>query len=130
MAQQMTIEDAMRARDAGIAAAQASTERMDPGWKDVALAFIAKYAMAKRPREQFTTEDVVDAYKAGDLMPPPKGDKAWGGVIQTAQRKGFIAKVRDEDGNVKTLPRRKGHCSPGPVFVSLIAGKRATEVLP
>jgi hypothetical protein len=120
---QMTLEDAQRERDRGIAAAEAGTERVCLGWRDVALAFIVKFAVRRPPEDHFTGEDVVDAYNMGNLMPPPKGDKAWGGVIQTAQRRGFIGKVPG-----KTAPRRKGHCAMAPVFYSRIYGLKPTEV--
>lgn len=85
----MTLDFARRQRDRGIGLAEMGAENAEPGWTDVAFEFLKLYAM--QHAEPFTAEDVLEAAAARDFIKPPN-DRAWGGVFQSAARRGIIRK--------------------------------------
>lgn len=73
-------------RDLGVARSQAAAERNVPGWTEIALGYVRKYAQRNAP---FLTEECrVWAIVQG--CPQPQNKKAWGAVMQSAQRRGII----------------------------------------
>lgn len=108
---QLSLTLAQAKADRGMERAAAHAERVIPAWLDLAFAFMELYASRNK---RFTGEDVVDAFNSdpkGYERPPT--DRAWGSVLQRAQRERVIVKTKD------TEPRRKGNCSPGWVYESL-----------
>lgn len=80
--------DAKSLRDSGIIIASQSAERSIKGWNDMALNAVYKYAIEHS--EDFMAEDVR---KWAVSIPNPPSNRAWGGVMVTACRLGFIKKV-------------------------------------
>jgi hypothetical protein len=96
-------------RDQGIQLSLFNAEKSFPGWKDLAMAALENYIL-NHPGENFQTEDVREwAYSVG--LDKPKNDRAWGGVIVSAKRRGIIQFVGYE--NVKN-PR--AHSTPASVW--------------
>ena len=124
MTRQMTIEDAMRAGEEGMHRAAKGAEKNHPGWGDIALAFLTKWAHGKPADELWTGEDVTDAYRRSEPeMFQAKDDRAWGPIFQKAQRLNII---RERDREAR---RRKGHGVKGAArYVSLISGRRWSEI--
>lgn len=89
----MTIQDmaaALAARDAGIAQATEHCESVQPDWAAKALAYLRAFAIgATRP---FTAEDVREwAEREHGFC--AASERAWGGVVGGAKRRGEIVKV-------------------------------------
>src|SRR6185369_8812476 len=108
MMEQLTIEDAIAARDAGISRAMNHAESKSPGWSDLALAFTRSWCLSRSGI--FTAEDISDAYASREDLIQPAQTKAWGSVVRRAITAGYM-KVVDHNGR-----RRKGHCSPCPRY--------------
>lgn len=71
----------------GINQSAENAEFNHPGWAEEALSFVVGMAV-----KHFMTEDVrMIAYKNG--LPRPPHERAWGGVIQGAVKKGLIKQV-------------------------------------
>jgi len=84
--EQSSIDSAARAaRDAGINAAMAHADRVEPKWSDNAYTFLVGYA---REHSRFTTEEVRTAAASSVATPPDS--RAWGGVMSRARRDGLI----------------------------------------
>ena len=90
-------------------AAIESAERANYAWPDLALRYFEFYC---RAHLVVIVEEVVEASKRYGLVQPPS-DQAWGWIVKRAKAAGMI----EYDG---TAPRKKGHCSPGPKWRSLI----------
>ncbi len=103
----MDIQQARAEANIGI---KRAAYRAGPQFVRTAAAFIGLYAMKHR---EFGGEDVVDAYKEAGFDNPPD-DRAWGAAFRLAAKEGAIR--RDP---VRCVVRRKGHCSPGPLWISL-----------
>lgn len=112
--EQLTIDDAIAARDKGMQQALDHAEEEVKHWRDLALVYLSSFARSNRG--VFTGEDVCDASKEAGLIQPPT-DKAWGSVMRKGALRGLIEKV-DNEG-----VRRKGHASPCPRWRSLIFGR-------
>lgn len=124
MTQQMSLTLARAAGEEGMRQASEHAERVSPGVTDVMYAFLVKWAMQRQRGERFTAEPISDAYAADPCFVQPTDQRAWGGVIQRATNRGIIRWI-DNDG-----VRRKGHGVRGAKrYISLVIGKRATEVL-
>jgi hypothetical protein len=86
----------------GLAEAQRSADSNGPGWTEVALNALDHYAqMATKP---FTIEEAREWI--GDLVPPPKDERAWGAVASMAVRHNHIravgyAPARSSNGSIK-----------------------------
>lgn len=92
------------ARALGEAAAAASTaaaERMQPGFAELAAAFVLRYLAQHGPS---SGEDITDACKAAGIR--AKDDRAIGSVYQGLCRRGQIAVAG-------VCARRKGHGTSG-----------------
>lgn len=112
-----TLESARTARDAGIEQAVSHADRKVAKWSDTAFAFLELYAMQ---HAEFSGEDVSDAYEMAGYVSPPDF-RAWGGVMKRGATHGVI-----ERHPSKFAIRRKGHCSPGPWWVSKTFKGRAS----
>lgn len=84
--------DARRAKalaEEGMARVKSSTEKALPGWSDMALEKVRRFAAAN---EQFTVEVVKEqAYLDG--LPKPPNESAWGPVMKRASKAGWITFV-------------------------------------
>ncbi|MBS4019920.1 MAG: hypothetical protein KGZ68_16995 [Dechloromonas sp.] len=79
----------MDAKTHGLAEAQRSADSNGPGWTETALNALDHYAqMAATP---FTIEEAREWI--GDLVPPPKDERAWGAVAAMAVRHNHIKAV-------------------------------------
>jgi hypothetical protein len=108
--EQTTIFDAIAEREQAFARIERAEDY--PTWAVGALAFVMQFAHTQRGQE-FTGEDVVDAYSDRGLI-EPKDARWWGPVIQKAKHVGVIVALAG-----RTAPRRKGHGTPGAsVYVS------------
>ncbi len=104
MSDQLTFDEALARRDAGIAAAD---EHADPDWKRLALDTLHAYLLAH------PTMFVDDIWTDTDL-PRPRESRALGPVILTAKRNGWMART-----NVYR-PSVASNLSPKPVWRSMI----------
>lgn len=93
---------AARERDLGIARAEDHADRVEPGWPEMARAFLEEFA---RSHEFFISEDVSSASKDAGLPQPPT-DRAWGGAYRHAQRNQIIAM----DGTGRSTRRNASLC--------------------
>lgn len=110
--QQLTLDDyaaAKAERDAGMRLAADHAEDTSPGWNDRAYAFLVAFA---RTHDEFISEDVSDASKAGDFPQPPT-DRAWGSVYRKACKNDIIIQVG-------TGRSRRRHASICPRWGSLV----------
>ena len=104
---QLAIDFARAARDEGISRAVDHAESDSPGWGELAFRYIQLYAQQHRG-ERFIGRDIVLASKAYGLIQPPT-DKAWGGPMQKAAKRGVLRKVG-------TAPDPNRHCNPVPLW--------------
>lgn len=110
--------------EAAMEAVSSANERRKPGVNDVMYAFLVKWCMARERGDRFTAEAISDAYAADASFLQPHDQRAWGSIFTKALNKGVIRWIDSEGA------RRKGHGVKGcKRYVSLVAGKRATEVL-
>jgi hypothetical protein len=124
MSQQMSLALARAQGEEGLRQVTEHAERIAPGVTDVMYAFLVKWAMQRERGERFTAEPISDAYAADPCFVQPHDQRCWGGVFQRAVNRGVLRYI-DNDG-----VRRKGHGVKGAKrYVSLVIGKRATEVL-
>lgn len=86
----------------GMSRALEHAEQEEPGWGDVALLFLKKYA--REHAEPFTALDVRTAAAEWGLSEPPT-PKAFGSVFQRAAREGVIKKIG-------YAPHAERHASP------------------
>lgn len=114
---QMSIDFARAQREVAIQRVQDAAERRSPGWTDLALQFLALYAM-RHP--VFSSEDVLDA-SIDYGLPQPHDARAWGAVYRAAERRGVIRR-----SSIVYL-RRRGHCSPALKWESAIFGRQAGQ---
>ena len=112
--EQLTIlhEIARRQAQEGMDRALESAEQVVPKWGDIAFAWIERYA---RSHQRFTGWMLVKAAANDPNFPPPPTEKAWGGPIQRASRRGIIRRVGTEKD-----PHRHGN--PIPLWESTICG--------
>lgn len=99
---------ARRRADTGIARSAQRAERCAPGWMDLAIEALRRYALsAAKP---FTVE-AARAHFAAALTPPPD-ERAWGAVTRIARQRGVIehtgsyAPADSSNGSPKPLYRR------------------------
>jgi len=85
-----------------------------------ATAFIRLYAMKHK---EFGGEEVVDSWNEAGFIRPPS-DKAWGMAFRMARKEGAIR--RDP---IRCVTRKKGHCSPGPLWVSCVYVPKQLELV-
>lgn len=102
--QQLSIFDAIAARDAGMNRVAAKTEELNAGWQDLAIAFIRQYAMS---HQAFFTFEVRHAFEAAGLMKPHK-NRSWGPAMMRAAKDGLIRRskefVNHPDPNCHAVP--------------------------
>lgn len=87
----------------GMVKAIEHAERETPGWKDWATEFLVDFS---KSHSIFLAEDVVTASVAA--VPPPPDNRAWGGVFNSASRKGLIvnagfARAKSSNNSFKAL---------------------------
>lgn len=97
---QLTLEDALRARDSGM---RLAADNAGSAWTTQALAWLTAYARS-HPDAPWHGEDAVDDGHACGVPFPPNA-RAWGAVFLMAQRRGII---RRSDAYFR---RRKGHAT-------------------
>ncbi len=114
---QLRIEHAIAASLAreGMERAEQHAENKIPKWGELAYRWIERYA---RQHERFTGWMLVKAASNDPNFPTPPNEKAWGGPIQRAARRGIIERVGTEKD-----PYRHGN--PIPVWRSTIFGRTA-----
>lgn len=117
MAEQLTFEqhEAQAARlraELGATRAADKAQRLDPSWTDTALEAVRAHA---RDHEVFMAEDVVKHCP----MPQSADPRAWGSVLQSARRRGWIK----PDGYA---PANSSNRSPKVRWRSLICAKEAS----
>lgn len=110
MSAQLDIDFARAARDDGMARAADHAEEVVPGWGDLALSYLKRYAES---HDRFPGWFVTREAELLQAIPAPPTLKSWGSVFTKAQRDGLIVK----DGYTQD-PRR--HASPIPCWRSLI----------
>ena len=88
-----------RGRDEGMERAITHAEKCRPGWKDDAIAMIARF-----PLEEFRAEQLSAFAYANGLDRPP-AERAWGSVMVQARRAGLVAPL----GFEKTVGTRIAH---------------------
>lgn len=121
---QLGLEIARAEGEAAMVACSDAAERQAPGVSTAMYAFLVRWAMQRERGERFTAEAVSDAYAADLSYVQPRDQRAWGSVVTKALNERVIRWI-DNNG-----VRRKGHGSKGcKRYVSLVVGKRATEVL-
>lgn len=97
-----------QAHTVGLNAAQRSADSNGPGWVETALNALIKYSeIATVP---FTAE--VAREWIGDLVPPPKDDRAWGAVVAKAVRMNHLKPVG-------YAPARTSHGSPKRTYLGV-----------
>lgn len=118
--EQLSMPVAEVLRDVGMTRAVEHANRVVPGWSDAALAYVKAYCL--RTEGLFTAEMIVASYDAAGHI-QPASTKAWGSVMQRAQREGLMVR-KDFEGR-----RAKGHASPCGRYQSMIVGRRYSEVV-
>lgn len=108
----ITFEIARRAAREGMDRAEQGAENKVPKWGELAYAWIVAYA---KRNERFTGWMLVKAASHDPNFPAPENEKAWGGPIQRAARRGVIVR----DGTEKDPYR---HGNPIPVWRSTVYG--------
>lgn len=99
-------ELAVAARDRGIQTAVDHADAVEPGWSDVAFAYLRQFLADKPSGHEFTGEAVRQfAERAGIARPTDKG--AWGAVMRRGARAGLMRKIGFTEA---TDP--KVHCNP------------------
>ncbi len=77
---------AERGRAAGMLRAEMTAERHSPGWKDEALEWVRRYALAN---EGFHCEEVL-LMAASFGFVAPASPRAWGPVMTLAAKQGYV----------------------------------------
>lgn len=94
-------DHAVAARDRAL---EQVTANAPAGWEDAALAWLRSYL-------ETHAKYVPDVHNRQGPEPPEK--RAWGIVIRRAIKAGWIKRIGYQ-------PRTRGHCTPGPVYGSMI----------
>lgn len=111
----ISFESARRAAQEGMERAEQGAENKVPKWGELAYHWLVEYA---RRTERFTGWMVVKAASNDPNFPRPDNEKAWGGPIQRAARRGVIVRA----GTQKDPYR---HGNPIPLWRSTIYGRAA-----
>jgi hypothetical protein len=78
-------------RDEGMTRSMSNAEDKNPGWKEQALSLLLDF-LHNSPLTEFQAEDIrIYAYQKG--LPKPPSHRAWGGVMVSARKKGFIQRI-------------------------------------
>ena len=101
IARQMTLDEALEARDKGMDQVEENAEKLTPDFAPLAYAFIVKYLSNGH---DVSAEDINTACCNSGII--PHDDRAFGPVYLKLMRDGRIVKTG-------TGPRRKGHGAPG-----------------
>ena len=110
---------------AGMERAAAHAERMSPGLSEAMYRFLTVFARNCERGDRFTAEVVTLLYAKDPCLVQPPDARSWGSIFVRAINSGILA-IADFNG-VRSL----GHGTKGAKrYRSLVAGKRATEVLP
>jgi hypothetical protein len=99
------------ARDAGMAQVAGKAERAVPGFAEAAYAFLLHYISR---HSEFPGEDLVLAAREAGIE--PHDDRAWGPVFKRAARADLIRRIG-------YVPRKRGHGSPGPKWMTTPHGQ-------
>lgn len=82
----MDYERALREANDGIERAVEHADAVTPAWSDIALDWIRVYALT---HHRFISEECVMAARAAGIPCPPD-DRAWGGPMRQAAKRGII----------------------------------------
>lgn len=96
-------------RDKGIKRAVDHAEEETPGWHDKALFVFNEWIIMAGPGTQFMAEDVRLAVSFKLTLPP--SSRAWGSVILSAARRGWIRRV-----GYRAVTNARAHCTPASVW--------------
>mgnify|MGYP007100114622 CR=1 FL=1 len=111
----MNTQQAYQAGEVGMQRAADKADRAHPDWTKLARAYL--YLHAKKHAE-FSGEDAVDAFLEAGYVPPPD-QRAFGAMFKKLSREGVISRHPDN----KCAPRRKGHGTMTPIWVSNVYGR-------
>lgn len=92
MTEVITRADAAALRDLGIERAVDRADREKADWSDDAHRALERYCQA-HAGQRFLTEDVREWAEKLELVAAPDNARAWGAVMQRAQRYGLIRSV-------------------------------------
>lgn len=101
---------ARAARDLGMERAAVHADRTEPSWSLTAYTFLSTYA---RQHHTFTAEEVRLA--AGDQVPTPPDNRAWGAVFNKAVRANMVRGI-----GFMTARDPKVHCNNIRLWQSLV----------
>lgn len=104
---QLSIDDALKARDKGIEKSVQHANIVTPGWSDLALREFKNF-INHNPGE-FMAEDFRSWCAMKDNFPFPPHARAFGAVILNACKAGWIRKVRI--GQVKNIKAHRANAA-------------------
>lgn len=108
-------EIARHAAQDGMDRALSGAESVVPKWGETAYQFLVEYA---RRHQRFAGWMCVKSAALDPNFPQPPNEKAWGGPIQKAARRGVIRRVGTTED-----PHR--HANPVPLWESTVYGNPA-----
>lgn len=91
MQQEIDFSPAENGKQAGMLLAEDNANRKISGWSNSAMSYLVGF-LSMRGNEPFLAEDVREYAKAHGLEDAPS-QRAWGGVMTRASRKGIIRSV-------------------------------------
>lgn len=94
----------------GMRRAEDRANNVIPGWSDFALSRM--HAWLRKRVTPFTIEELRGDIEP--LLPTPPDRRSWGGVTQTALRRGWLRTTG------QMAPAKSSHGSPKPTYFSLI----------
>ncbi|MBS1915696.1 MAG: hypothetical protein JST87_05425 [Bacteroidetes bacterium] len=103
---QLSILDAIQARDAGIKKSSDHAEQVNPGWNERCYRLLQWWLSTKSKGFRFKTEDFRIASNLEDMIEKPAHDRAFGGIIVRAFKAGLIRKI----GTIQVV-NPKAHCA-------------------
>lgn len=101
-------------RDQGIERAERKANAMHKDWSETAYDFLKGYI---KINPVFQVEDV--RYASQGVVPSPKSQRAWGGIIRRAAKEGLIFRAGYK--NVKNI---LAHRTPAAVWKSVIINQK------
>lgn len=87
---QLSLEDAIKERDAGIEKSEQTADSIDPMWRENAFQLLKEF-LSVNPGE-FLVED-LRAYGAMKDFIAPKSNRVWGSIILRAAKEGLIKNI-------------------------------------
>ncbi len=117
---QLTIEDAMRAGEVGMAQVAGSANRACPGWTDMAYDFVIRFIQDK---ECFWPWELINASLADERFTQPPDLRSWGSIYTRVANDGYMRLYKE--GPTRRHPRRHGV----PVYGWLVLGNVSNETV-